>query len=261
MNEIEILLPVMREAGAAILAVQQGDLMITTKAHGDIVTKADLLVNDILKSRLMNQFPADGWLSEENKDDFNRLTRDRVWIVDPIDGTREFAQGLPEYAISVGLIINSVPVVASVFNPATDELFYAVKDQGAWLGKKKLHCTACTSAKELLILASRSEYERGEWNDFARYHQVQPMGSIAYKLARIAAGEAQATFSLSPRNEWDIAAGVLLVTEAGGMVTNKHREKIMFNNKETRVDGIIATSADVNGMIFDLIARVGGLSK
>lgn len=254
---IDILLPIMREAGAVILAVQQSGLMITTKNNGDIVTKADLLVNDILKSRLMKQFPADGWLSEENKDDFNRLTHDRVWIVDPIDGTREFAQGIPEYAISVALIENKIPIVASVFNPATDELFYAVKNQGAWLGNKKIHCT--TSTSELLILASRSEYERGEWNDVERYHQVQPMGSIAYKLARVAAGDAQATFSLSPRNEWDIAAGVLLVTEAGGMVTNKHRQKIMFNNKETKVDGLVATTADVNDTIFDLIARVGGL--
>ena len=257
MTEIDILLPIMHEAGAAIFAVQQSGLHVATKINGDIVTKADLLVNDILQSRLMKQFPADGWLSEENKDDFNRLTCDRVWIVDPIDGTREFAQGIPEYAISVALIENKIPIVASVFNPSTNELFYAVKDQGAWLGKEKIHCMTSTSA--LLILASRSEYERGEWDNVERYHHVQPMGSIAYKLASIAAGHAQATFSLSPRNEWDIAAGVLLVTEAGGMVTNKHREKIMFNNKETMVDGIIATTADVNDMIFDLIARVGGL--
>lgn len=254
-DEIRVLLQAMREAGAAILALQKNAMAVTVKSNLDVVTKADLLANEILQSHLLRRFPECGWLSEENRDDLSRLQRERVWIVDPIDGTREFIKHVPEYAISVALIEQGTPIVASVFNPATDELFYAVKNHGAWQGDNQLHCLA-EKTTNLLILASRSEYARGEWDAFAQYQRVQQVGSIAYKLALIAQGHAHATFSLGPKNEWDIAAGALLVTEAGGTVTNWHREEIIFNKENTKIDGIVATAKSVNEEVFDLIKRV-----
>lgn len=253
-HETEVLLHAVREAGAAVQALQTSQLNITTKANHDIVTQGDLLANDILKAHLNKAFPAIAWLSEESVDDLSRLSCERVWIVDPIDGTREFASGIPEYAISVALIENSEPVLSAVFNPVTNELFHAIKNQGAWLGDEKLQC--CSHEYDMLLLASRSEYGRGEWDVFQQYHQVKQVGSIAYKLALIAAGKAHATFSLRSKNEWDIAAGVLLVTEAGGNVTNQSREKIIFNQQNTRVNGVVASSHLVNETIFNLINRV-----
>lgn len=233
---------------------------IAKKANDDIVTKGDLLANDILKTQLLQAFPEDGWLSEESVDEASRLLCARAWVVDPIDGTKEFASGIPEYAISVARIEKGVAVLAAVFNPATDELFYAVKDKGAWLNDKRMHCRQPV-AEKLLLLASRSEVKRGEWGPFQQQHQVKEVGSIAYKLALVAAGMADATFSLGPKNEWDIAAGVLLVSEAGGVVTNRQREIFTFNRKNPLVDGIIATSAEVNDQIFEMIDRVEGAQR
>lgn len=253
-EEKNILLTAMREAGAAVRKLQQTQLEIKNKANNDIVTEADLRANDILKEALLGAFPEDGWLSEETVDDAKRLTCQRVWIVDPIDGTREYAAGVAEYAVSVALIEQGVPVLASVYNPATHELFYALKGVGAWLNEKKIVCDAPRKEK-MRLLASRSEYRRGEWARFEQSCEVVQIGSIAYKLALLAAGRAHATFSLGPKSEWDIAAGVLLVQEAGGEVCDKTRQPFVFNNKNIKVNGIVAVATSVSDAVFSLISH------
>lgn len=252
MAELSILLQAMQEAGDAIVNIQSGDMGITRKSNNDVLTKADLLADEILKKHLLGHFPDYGWLSEETLDDERRLHCKRVWIVDPIDGTKEYSQGVDEYAISVALVEKGKPILASVFNPAKKQLFHAVAGQGAWLNNKKIHCNNISTA-QLKILASRTEYARGSWRKFTEQHQIKPVGSIAYKLALIAAGHADATLSLGPKNEWDIAAGVLLVQEAGGIVTTKNNEEFLFNQREVKVNGIVATSVPANKIIFSFI--------
>lgn len=249
---MDILLQATRSAGAAILKLQVEGFSVARKENRDLVTQADLLANEILRSMLTEHFPAYGWLSEETVDDKGRLDCQYVWVVDPIDGTIEFTHGIPEYAISVALVKNGTPVVAVVFNPASNELFHAVKGKGAWLNNKKLVCNE-TPSNDFLLLASRSEYKRGEWEAFEVNHRVKVVGSIAYKLALVAAGYAHATFSLSPKNEWDIAAGTLLVLEAGGVVTDKNKKPFLFNQENVLVDGIVASAANISNDIFQLI--------
>jgi myo-inositol-1(or 4)-monophosphatase len=252
---VKILLSAVRESGRAITNLHKTEVSISRKANNDIVTTADLLVNDILKKRLEAAFPDYGWLSEETVDDAQRLSCQRVWVVDPVDGTKEFAAGIPEYAISVALVENGVPVLACVFNPVTDELFHAVKSGGAWLNDQKLHCGRASADGKLLLLASRSEFQRGEWDGFRAANEVVVVGSIAYKLALVAAAKADATFSLGPKSEWDIAAGVLLVEEAGGVVTDQQGEKFNFNSKNVLVNGIIASSTEVYQRVSALIRK------
>lgn len=254
-NELSTLLQAMEEAGKAILTLQKTNFTISKKVNNDIVTQADLIANDILREHLLKSFPNDGWLSEESVDDAHRLTRERVWVVDPIDGTKEFAESVPEYAISVALVEKGIPIVSSVYNPAANELFYAVKGEGAWLNHHRINCINHLS-NDFLFLASRSEYKRGEWNRFEEHYEVKQVGSIAYKLALIASGYADATFSLGPKNEWDVAAGVLLVIEAGGKVSNKEREQILFNRQDVKVNGIIATSSTCYEQVLSLIERM-----
>lgn len=242
-DEIKLLLQVMQEAGEIILASQKTGITISKKVNSEIVTHADIAVNEILKKALLSHFPQDGWLSEESVDDVNRLLCRRVWIVDPIDGTKEFAQGIPEYAISVALIEEGIPILSAVYNPPKNELFYAIKGQGAWLGERSILCRPL-SDKDILLLASRSEYARGAWNKVEQLHTVQQMGSIAYKMALIAAGRAQATFSLGPKNEWDVAGAALLVTEAGGIVSTKKKEMLKFNQKQPKINSIVATTLE-----------------
>lgn len=251
-DEFKILLHAMQDAGAALNELQRADDFIQKKANDELLTKADLLVNEILRSRISQHFPDDGWLSEENVDDKSRLMTDRVWMVDPIDGTKEFVNDIAEYAISVALIENGKPIIGAIYNPATKEFFHAEKDQGAWTQNQRLHCRRSSSAS-FLLLASRSEFDRGEWDRFKSQHHIKPTGSIAYKLALVAAGKADATFSLGPKSEWDIAAGVLIVQEAGGIVTDKNGNDFEFNREDVLVDGIVASTAEIYPEVMAMI--------
>src|SRR5262249_44632218 len=149
-----------------------------------------------------------------------RLSCSRVWLVDPLDGTKEFIDKIPEFGVSIALIENGLPVVGVVYNPIQDELFWAIRGQGTWHKQQQLYVTQTNPLSAATILASRSEAKRGEWQAFASRFNIRTTGSAAYKLALIASGNADATFTLTPKNEWDICAGVLLVEEAGGQVTH-----------------------------------------
>lgn len=252
-NAHATLLKAVKLAGKAINELQSDPRLVAMKQGDDPLSEADLVANQTLKEILLgNQSQNTGWLSEETADDFNRLNCKYVWVVDPIDGTREFMQRIPEYAISVALIENEQPVLAAVFNPATNELFHAIKGEGAWLNEQLIHCNF-PHHEQLTILASRSEFKHGSWQPYIGHHQVKPIGSIAYKLALVAAGRAHATFSLGPKSEWDIAAGVLLIEEAGGKVVNKDEQPFRFNQQHVRVNGIIAASQETYPLVTGLI--------
>lgn len=252
MNELNILKSAILQAGHAIKEIQRTGYDTTTKQNSDPLTTADLLANQILKDQITSAFPNDGWLSEETVDNPDRLNCKRVWIVDPIDGTKEFIKNIPEYAISVALVENHLPILAAIYNPLTDELFHAEIGKGLWLNDQPVRCSLPNSEK-LIILASRTEFEKGAWEPFMGECEIKPIGSIAYKLALLAAGKAHATFSLGPKSEWDIAAGVLLVQEGGGLVTDKYKKSFVFNQPSILVNSIVATTRDCHERVHALI--------
>ncbi|MBF0590219.1 MAG: 3'(2'),5'-bisphosphate nucleotidase CysQ [Magnetococcales bacterium] len=250
-----------REAGAATLKYFQPGEMVSEaagvrhKSPDNPLTEADLECDRILHQHLMGAYPDYGWLSEETTDDRSRMSRSRVWVVDPIDGTKDFIQGRKEYAISVGLVEDGLPVAACTLNPATGELFTALKGGGAFLNGKAIKTSDRTQFDGATCLASRSELGRGEWEQFHGLLKPSPMGSVAYKLALVAAGRYDMTFTLTPKSEWDICSGVLLVQEAGGRITNKEGEPFRFNKDlEYPKTRSVLTS---NGPLHDeLLARL-----
>jgi len=230
----------------------------TAATHADrtVVTQADLEADRILREALQGQFTEYGWLSEETREDAGRFARRRVWIVDPMDGTREFVLKIPEYVVSVALVEAGQPVLGVIYNPLSEDLYEATRGGGTLLNGKPVRCDREVDGKPL-VEVSRSDIEKGRFVDFAAHLELRPCGSIAYKLARLAAGEADSTLSITPKNEWDIAAGVLLVTEAGGRVTDLAGQPYVFNQRDTLVNGVIATTAESYGRIKDLTDSVG----
>ncbi len=208
------------------------------------VTTADLAVNQILRESLLAAYPQDAWLSEESPDDPHRLQNRRVWIIDPIDGTKYFMRGVPQYAISVALVESQRPVVAAVYNPATDELFSAVRGSGAWLNGQPIHVSLARDGRPV-ILVNPPALERGLFRTIETAAECRPMGSIAYTLALVAAGRADATLNLDGLNEWDVAGGVLLIEEAGGMVSDRNGSPLLFNQQKTSVHGILAANKEL----------------
>ncbi len=203
------------------------------------VTEADRAVNELL-ARLL---PAadEGWLSEESRDDARRLGKRRVWAVDPLDGTREFVAGIPEWCVSVGLLENGHPVAGGIANPATGEVFLGSLGTGVTYNGRGARVSGRRSLKGAVVLASRSEFDRGEWARFRDApFEVRPVGSVAYKLALVAAGLADATWTLVPKHEWDVAAGVALVRAAGGIVLGRDGSPPEFNQRRPLLAGLIA---------------------
>jgi myo-inositol-1(or 4)-monophosphatase len=199
------------------------------KSSRNPITEADRTANRILREALLQN--GEGWLSEESVDDLSRLENERLWVVDPIDGTNEFISGIPEWCISVGFVQNGRAVAGGICNPVTREIILGALGEGVMLNGSCVSASQRESLEGAVILASRSEIARGEWDQFRDAPFVtRPMGSVAYKLALVAAGKADATWTASPKHEWDVAAGAALVAAAGGVVRTLNGSELRFNN-------------------------------
>jgi len=241
-------------AKQALVGFTPGEIESVLKAGGDPLTEADLAVNQVLANFLPR--PGEGWLSEETADDATRLDCSRVWVVDPIDGTREFIQGIPEWCISIGLVEEGRAVAGGILNPATDELILGGEGQGVTRNGVPVSMRATTDIRGALVLASRSEVKRGEWNKFFQEPiSIRNIGSVAYKLGLVAAGLADGTWTLVPKHEWDVAAGAALVLAGGGAVMNPDGNPAVFNQSNPKLKGFIAVGSGLSQATMDLIRR------
>jgi len=241
-SRLELAKDAAREAGRLVMGYYCNEYEVREKGEDNPVTTADLEADKTLRRVLLEGAPGTGWLSEETMDSPERLQKDDVWVVDPIDGTKEFINGVPEFAISIGLASKGEMVLGVLYNPPKDELFWAEKGGGAFLNGEAIRVTGRSDLDGSVLIASRSEFGRGEFETYGASFEVRPVGSIAYKLAQIAAGEADLTWSLGPKNEWDIAGGLCLIQEAGGKVTDPDGVPFRFNRPDPLVPGILASN-------------------
>lgn len=229
-----------------------GEIEAEYKAGHDPVTEADKAIDSLLRSELLRE--GEGWLSEETVDDLSRVEKKRVWIVDPLDGTREFVAGIPEFCVSVAMVEDGIPVAGGICNPATNEIFLGSLDSGVTYNGKPVQASQRTTIEGAIILASRSETKRGEWKRFENTSvKVQPMGSVAYKLALVSAGLADITFTLTPKNEWDIAGGAALVTSAGGFISTLENSPLRCNLKSSLLSGLLAGGPFLRDELLGLV--------
>ena len=252
-KELELAKSSVRQAGEVIQQIAREGFTADYKTDKSPITAADLEANRILKDALTGNFPEYGWLSEETRDEPSRLERERVWIVDPIDGTREFTMQIPEFVTSVALAERGEIILGIIHNPSTGELYEAVRGGGTKLNGQPVKSNHRLSDRPV-VEVSRSDIEKGRYEAFESTMEIRPYGSIAHKLARLAAGKADSVFRLTPKNEWDIAAGVILVAEAGGKARRRDGEAFVFNQQNTLVDGIIAASSQAYETICSMIA-------
>jgi myo-inositol-1(or 4)-monophosphatase len=235
-----------------------GALRPEQKAFGrGPVTEADKAADRVLREMLLHE--GEGWLSEETVDDLARLQKQRVWVVDPLDGTQEFLAGISEWCVSIALVENGRAVMGGISNPATGETFLGSLECGLTYNGKPARASVRTTLEGATVLASRSEVGRGEWEPFRNTSiTVRPIGSVAYKLALVAAGLADATWTLVPKHEWDVAAGVALVCAAGGFAECPDNSAPAFNKRSPVFSGLVAGGLGLRSQIRDLITAVAG---
>jgi myo-inositol-1(or 4)-monophosphatase len=215
-------------------------------------TSVDRQINEVLREVLPDR--NEGWLSEESHDDFSRLNEHRVWIVDPLDGTREFLMDIAEWCISIAMAEGGRAVAGGVLNPSTGETFLGADGAGVTVSSPPRADRIAPRGNGKRVLVSRREHDEGKWRHLDQsLLTVVPTGSVAYRLAQVAAGFAEATCALGPRHEWDVAAGVALVLASGGTAQTLNGEEICFNRPTTRIDGLLAFSPHCNTAVTRIL--------
>jgi myo-inositol-1(or 4)-monophosphatase len=257
-RELDVAIHAAREAGAIVRRYYEQGVAAAEKGPDNPVTKADLEADARIRSLVLAAFPDDGWLSEETADSTDRLRRRRVWVVDPLDGTKEFIQHIPEFCVCVALVEDGRPVVGVEYNPAADRLYAAGRGAGTTVNGTPARVSTTSRVPDAVVLASRSEDKRGEWDAFKSRVHVRLTGSVAWKLAELSTGAGDATFTLTPKNEWDICAGAILVEEAGGRVTDLAGGPLLFNQPTTLRPGMIASNGALHDGLLALIGEVAG---
>jgi myo-inositol-1(or 4)-monophosphatase len=215
--ELEVAREAAREAATILREHYAREIKSWEKSDDNPVTLADLASDRAIARRLRAAFPGDALLSEETLSDPARLENPRVWIVDPMDGTKEFIQRIPEFGVSIALCERGEPVVGVVANPVQDVTLWATRGGGSFRDGKRVLVSRCAELSAAVVIASRTEISRKQFDPYAGwFKEIRPVGSIAWKLACIASGDGDLNISVAPKNEWDVCAGDLLVREAGG---------------------------------------------
>jgi len=256
-NELSLAKEAAVNAGKLILNYYKADYEIRDKGYQNPVTTADHASDALLKDTLTKAYPEYGWLSEETVDSKERLSKKRVWVVDPLDGTKEFIEGVPHFVVSIALVESGIPIVGVLYNPVTAEMFSASKGNGATLNNELIQCQSKENTGEMVILNSRSETKKGLWDPYLNcFSELKPIGSVAYKLGLTAAGESDIFASLRPKNEWDICAGNCIINEAGGKLIDLYGNQRNYNQDDTLIEpGLIAGDSHAVDKTHSILGR------
>ncbi len=249
---------IVRKAGEIALAGWPGDghaLEVWEKNPGDPVSEADLAVNEFLKRELAALLPSAGWLSEETADAPHRMDGSLVWLVDPIDGTRDYIRGREGWAISVALVSASRPLLGYLYAPSRrrdeqGEFWHGESGKGSWRNGERL---SGSSRSELQ--GARMPLGSGV-RDVPDFTRVSQPNSIALRMAMVAADEADIVATMKWGFEWDLAAAALIAREAGAAVTDVFGQPLNYNKHDPRAFGVLTTSPAIHQAAVERLADV-----
>lgn len=240
-HDLSLLIDAAEQAGTRAMGYFRADPKAWEKSGGaGPVSEADLDVNTYLHDRLRDARPDYGWLSEETDDDPTRQGHDTVFIVDPIDGTRAFLAQEPSWAVVIAVAQAGQVKSAVVHLPAKRQTYAARLGGGTTLNGQRISVSQHTDAENAHVLAAKPTFNAALWPGGVPQLRRSFRPALAYRMALVAEGRFDAMITLRPSWEWDIAAGSLLVAEAGGCVTDRHGAPLRFNGAPPQVDGVIA---------------------
>lgn len=254
MIDRERLHAIVREAGEIAMASWPGKsggaaLSVWEKQPGDPVSAADLAVDEFLRAELGALLPSAGWLSEETVDDLAQRRRDLIWLVDPIDGTRDYIHGRPGWAVSVALINTKRPLLGLLCAPARGEFWHGEAGRGAWRNGERLVASQRTALPGARVPAKVLSPEDADLT------RVDQPNSIALRIAMVAAGEADLLATLRWGYEWDIGAAALIAREAGAAVTDAFGQPLNYNKRDPRAFGVLVTAPAIHAAAVARLAE------
>jgi myo-inositol-1(or 4)-monophosphatase len=247
----DLILAAAREAGRIALAFRDKGMRAWEKSKGDPVSEADIAADTYLQGALKPARPEYGWLSEETADDKSRLSAERSFVVDPIDGTRAFLKGRPEFVVSIGVVEAGRPVAAAIYDPSEDVMWDAVIGCGARRDGAAISVSSATSLSGARLMG-----------DPGRLPGVRALGataetvnSVALRLARVADGTFDGLIAERPKWDWDLAAGALLITEAGGYITGRKGAPLQFNEDPPRQPAPLAAGPALHALLRERLSQ------
>lgn len=255
-DDLALLERAAREAAQVVMGYFKRDPKSWKKHDVSPVSEADLASDDVLRGILTEARPGYGWLSEETEDSPDRLSREAVWIVDPIDGTNAFLNGRPDFTICAALVRGGEAVAGVVVNPVHEQVFAAIKGQGATCNGLPLTVARQDRLADARLLARSNVVKPDRWRTERSLQKPGYIGSLAYQLCVVAKDEWAAAVSVSPLHEWDVAAAGLILAEAKGVLTDQRGAGLSYNKPSPRIDGLVAAAPALSAEILgDLIPR------
>jgi myo-inositol-1(or 4)-monophosphatase len=242
-----------REAGEIARRYYGGEYRRWRKSRGEPVTEADLAIDRFLRDVLEPARPHYGWFSEETGRDAARAGAERTFVVDPIDGTTAFLKQRPHFSISVGLVERDRAIAGVVYNPITEEFFSAAPGVGARLNGAPIHASDCGAVEGCRVLGQRDFLACDPWPAM----QVEQRSSIAYRMALVAAGIFDAAIVLSPKHDWDMAAGAAIVREAGALATSRTGEPLRFGDPSAIQRSLVCAGPRLHALILERLGAIG----
>jgi 3'(2'), 5'-bisphosphate nucleotidase len=262
-DELQEAVKLARRAGELIMGFYQQGVPVEIKAGDEPVTAADRAADDLIRAGLERAFPDDGLLTEESEDDLSRLTKERVWIVDPLDGTSEFVGETGEFAVQIALAVRGEPVLGVVYHPPSGALYYAVANGGAYLEQNgevhRLRVSTETEPSKLRLVASRSHFSGAV--EAARRRlgidTVRRVGSVGLKVGLLARGDGDLYIATAVAKEWDICAPHIVLEEAGGELTNLCGERLVYNkNRLADCRGLVGSNPQMHDQVVEVMAEL-----
>jgi myo-inositol-1(or 4)-monophosphatase len=255
-RDLDLLRDVAHEAGRLALSLQESELVIQTKPGGSPVTNADLAVDALVKDRLRAARPGYGWLSEETADNPDRLDAKRLFMVDPIDGTVAFMKGRPWWSVSLAVVEDGRALSGVIYAPGLEETYEADRGGGARLNGADVGASGCTDLEACAMLGPRGAFTDWEWAEPWPQMRVENRNSIALRMALVAAGAFDAAVALSPKMDWDVAAGLVICEEAGAVVTDHKGRSLVLNSPNAWHPSLVCAGPALHPLILQRTATI-----
>ncbi|MEM6825704.1 MAG: 3'(2'),5'-bisphosphate nucleotidase CysQ [Pseudomonadota bacterium] len=253
-SDLELLTAAAQAAGQIASDYAAGENRVWSKGADDPVSDADLAVNQYLHDFLRAARPSYGWLSEESEDDPSRCAANRVFVVDPIDGTRAFVAGEATWAHSLAVVEHGRPVTAVVYLPMKDKLYSAQRGGGARKNGQRITATRTSEIADATLLASRPALDPKHWHGSPPEVTRVFRPSIAYRICLVAEGRYDGMLTIRETWEWDSAGGALIAAEAGAVVSDGCGAALRFNNPHPTTQGILVAGAALHQKLADRLA-------
>jgi myo-inositol-1(or 4)-monophosphatase len=255
-GDLDLLRDVAHEAGRLALSLQETELRVETKPGGSPVTNADLAVDALVKDRLLAARPDYGWLSEETADNPERLSARRLFMADPIDGTVAYMKGRPWWSVSLAVVEDGQAVAGVIYAAGLEETYEAEAGGGARLNGAPIHASACADLTSCNMLSPKGAFTDWEWAEPWPEMRVENRNSIALRMALVASGAFDAAVALSPKMDWDVAAGLVICAEAGARVSDHKGRPLVLNRPSPWHPSLVCAGEGLAPLILSRTAPI-----